>query len=133
MADIVTYDAKNVNISVNGRVIQGFQDNDMVSYTFKEDRVQTAVDAQGTPQVAINNNHLGQVTINLSGNSADHQWLNDLANKGTVFPIVITSDNEKISGNKAIIAKPADGAFGKNVPGRTYTVEVLDMQVTVTK
>lgn len=131
MADIPVYNAKDVNISIDGRVVQGFQDNDMFSYTIKEDRVQTSVDAQGTPSIAVNNNRLGQLTVNLSGNSVDHKRLNQLANSNKVFPIVVTTPLEKISGNQAIIAKPADGAYGKNTPARTYTIEVLDMQVDV--
>lgn len=131
MSDIKIYNAKDVTVSVDGRVIQGFQDNDMVSYTRKEDNITTAVDAQGWPSAAINNNHLGQITINLSGESADHKRMNQLANTTKVFPIVISSPTEKISGSQAMIGKPADGAFGKAVPGRTYTIEVLDMQVEV--
>lgn len=130
---IPIYNAKDCSISVDGRVVQGFQDNDMFSYTIKEDRIQTSVDAQGYASAAVNNNRLGQITINLSGNSVDHKRLNELANTNKMFPIVITTPYEKISGNQAMIAKPADGAFGKATPARTYTVEVLDMQVQVTK
>ena len=35
MADVRLYDAVKANIVVNGRTIQGFQDGDMFSYTFK--------------------------------------------------------------------------------------------------
>jgi len=132
MADIPVYNAKDVVLTINGVVVQGFQDGDMISYTIKEDRVQTEVDAQGVPSIAVNNNRLGQITINLSGNSASHKYLNGLANSNKVVPIVIKTPSEKISGNQAIIAKPADGQFGKQTPKRTYTIEVLDMDVQVT-
>lgn len=131
MADIPVYNAKEVVLTLGNIVIQGFQDGDMISYTIKEDRVQTEVDAQGIPSIAINNNRLGQVTINLSGNSASHKYLNSLANANKIVPIVIKTPNEKITGNQAIIAKPADGQFGKQTPKRTYTIEVLDMDVQV--
>lgn len=132
MADIPVYNAKDVVLTINSVVVQGFQDGDMISYTIKEDRVQTEVDAQGIPSIAVNNNRLGQITINLSGNSASHKYLNGLANSNKVVPIVIKTPSEKISGNQAIIAKPADGQFGKQTPKRTYTIEVLDMDVQVT-
>lgn len=131
MADIPIYNAKDVTISIDGRVVQGFQENDMFTVTRKEDNVQTAVDAQGWPAIAINNNRLGQITLNLSGESTDHKRLNELANNSKVFPIVVNTPFEKISGNQAIVAKPADSAYGKAVPGRTYTIEVLDMQIEV--
>lgn len=76
MADVRLYDAVKANIVVDGRTIQGFQDGDMFSYTYKEEKVKTTVDAQGNPAIAINNNHLATVTINLTGNSVDHKYLN---------------------------------------------------------
>ncbi|KRL81808.1 phage structural protein [Ligilactobacillus equi] len=125
------YNAKDVHISVDGRVVQGFQDGDMFTAQVKEDRVQTEVDAQGEPSVAINNNRLGQVTVNLSGNSADHKRLNKLANTSKVFPLVITTPYEKITCDQCIIARPAEAAFGKQTPKRTYTIEALDLHVEV--
>ena len=123
------YDAKNVSVVVDGRVVQGFQDNDMVTATQKEENVQTAVDAQGEAQITINNNKLGQITINLSGNSADHKRLNKLANTKKVFPVTIKSDIEKVTAQQCIISKPADAAYGKAVPGRTYTIEALEIHI----
>lgn len=132
MADpIKIYNAKDVHLSVDGRVVQGFQDGDMFNVTVKEDRVQTSVDAQGVPSIAVNNNRLGQITVNLSGNSADHKYLNKLANSNKIFSIVATTPYEKITGDQAIIAKPADAAFGKQTPKRTYTIEVLDLHMEV--
>ena len=129
MADVRLYDAVKANIVVNGRTIQGFQDGDMFSYTFKEEKVKTAVDAHGDAAIAINNNHLATVTINLTGNSVDHKYLNDIANANKQVTLQITSEFEKVSGNQAFITKVPDGAFGKDTPKRTYTIEVLDMRV----
>lgn len=129
MADVRVYDAKKANIVINGRTIQGFQDGDMFSYTFKENKVNTSVDAQGAPAIAVNNNHLATVTINLTGNSVDHKYLNDIANANKQVTLSITSDFEKVSGNQAFIQKVPDGAFGKDTPKRTYVFEVLDMRV----
>ncbi len=127
--NIPVYNAKDVTLTVGGVVVRGFQEGDMITYQIKEDRVQTQVDAQGFPSVAVNNNKLGQITINLSGNSASHKYLNGIANKNKVVPVVLKSEFETVSGTQAIIAKPADGAFGKDTPKRTYTIEVLDMDV----
>ncbi|MEE0001179.1 MAG: hypothetical protein UFS73_00765 [Weissella confusa] len=128
---IKAYDANSVTLTVDGTVIQGFQNGDMVTYNNKEDMILTEVDAQGFPSFAINNSRLGQITINLSGNSASHKYLNSLANSHKQFPVVILSDTEKISATHAFIAKPADGAYGKQTPKRTYTIETLDMAIEV--
>ncbi|MDB7636346.1 phage structural protein [Ligilactobacillus ruminis] len=129
MTTTTVYNAADVHITVDGRTIQGFQDGDMFTASFKEDRVQTSVDAQGYASVALNANRLGQVTINLSGESPDHKFLNNLAKSNKIFPIVATSTNEKISGTQAIITKPANVSYGKTTPTRTYTIEVLDMSI----
>lgn len=129
MADVRIYDALKANIVVNGRTIQGFQDQDMFTYAFKEEKIKTSVDAHGDPAVAKNNNHLGTITINLTGNSIDHKYLNGIANANKQVTIQITSDIEKISGNQAFITKIPDGGFGKDTPKRTYVFEVLDMHV----
>ena len=129
--DMKAYDAKSVTLTVDGNVIIGFQDGDMISYTNKEDMITTEVDAQGFASFAVNNSRLGQITINLSGNSASHKYLNTLANAHKQFPVVILSDTEKISATRAFIAKPADGAYGKQTPKRTYTIETLDMAIEV--
>lgn len=131
MADVKIYDAKEVHLSINNRIISTFQEGDMVTATMKEDRVQTSVDAQGNASVAVNNNRLGQVTVNLSGTSPDHKFLNSLANSNKVFPIVISTPIEKITGAQAMITKQADAAFGKETPKRTYTIEVFDMHMEV--
>ena len=129
MADVRLYDAVEANIVVDGRIIQGFQDGDMFSYTFKEEKVKTAVDAHGDAAIAINNNHLATVTINLTGNSVDHKYLNDIANANKQVTLQITSEFEKVSGNQAYLSKVPVGAFGKVTPNRTYTFVVLDMRV----
>lgn len=132
MADTIkTYDAMDVTISVDGRVVQGFQANDMFSVSYKEDLVRTSVDAQGTASISINNSHLGTITINLSGNSADHKRLNDIAKARKIVPVVIKSPYEKITANKCIFTKPANAAYGKDTPARTYTMEALDMDISV--
>ena len=129
MAELHMYNALNANIVIDGRTIQGFQESDMFSYTFKEDQIKTSVDAQGTPAGSVNNNHLGEVTINLSGTSVDHKYLNGIANSHKQVSLQINSEFEKISGNQAFISKVPDGAFGKDTPKRTYKFEVLDMRV----
>lgn len=129
--EIPMYDAKDVALVIDGRTVQGFQENDMCVFTAKEDRIQTAVDAQGYPSAAVNNNHLAQMTVNLSGNSIDHQRMNTLANNSNQFPLTLTSPIEDITANQCFITKVADAAFGKSTPARTYTIEMLDATCTV--
>lgn len=129
MAEMNMYNALNANIVIGGRTIQGFQENDMFSYTFDEEQIKTSVDAQGKASGAINNNHSGKVTINLSGTSVDHKYLNNIGNAHKEVTLQINSEFEKITGTQAYITKIPDGAFGKDVPKRTYVFKVLDLHV----
>lgn len=123
------YDARKCNISVGGRVLTNFASGDMFSAQLDADRVQASSDAQGAGSVAINNSKLGTITINMSGNSGDNQYLNQLANKVAQTKVVITTPMEKISAQKCYITRPANAAYGTNVPTRTYTIKALDLNV----
>ncbi|QGG59549.1 phage structural protein [Loigolactobacillus bifermentans] len=125
--DLKLYDAKSVHISLDGRVLTRFQTGDMISIQQKEANITTEVDAQGEASVAINNNKLADATINMSGNSSDIAFLNDLANSHKCVPFVCDSDLEKITAAQAFVSKPAPVAFGKDTPKRAYTIELLSM------
>ncbi|WP_155286042.1 hypothetical protein [Lacticaseibacillus zhaodongensis] len=128
---IPLYDAREVSLVIDNRIVQGFQENDMAVFTAKEDRIQTSVDAQGYPSAAVNNNHLSQLVVNLSGNSIDHQRLTELANNSNQFAVTLDSPIETITANQCFITKVPDSAYGKSTPARTYTIEMLDANYTV--
>lgn len=125
------YDARETSISVDNRVITGFGDADMFSFTAKEERITTQTDAQGNSSMAVNNARLGTITLNLMATSPDYKWCMDLANATSEFPVVIKSPFEKITVNKAFFTKPADISLGKTGGARTFTIECLDSQVEV--
>lgn len=125
------YDARDTSISIDNRVVTGFQDNDMFTFTAKEERITTQTDAQGFSSMGINNGRLATITLNLVATSPDYKWCMDLANTTSSFPVVIKSAYEKITVNVAFFTKPADIALGKAAGARTFTIECLDSQVEV--
>lgn len=127
--DFHVYDAAKSNVVIGGRTIRGFQEGDMYSYEFSEDKMTATVDAHGDPSGAIHNSNLGTVTLNLSGTSIDHKYLNNITNTNKIVPLQITSDIEKVTGTKAFITKVPSGGFGKDTPKRTYVFKVLDLHV----
>lgn len=125
------YDSRDASISINGRVVTGFQSNDMFAFTAKEDKITTEVDAQGTATMSVNNARLSQITLNLAPTSPDYKWCMDLANSMTEFPTVIKDNFEKVTCNKCFFSKVPDIAVGKTAGARTFTIETLDSTVDV--
>lgn len=126
LAGMQVYDANDVTTIVDGMVITGFQEGDMVSFSKDNPYIETQSDAQGYASAAKNNDALGTFTINLSRNSDGNKKLMQLANERQAFSISVTHDTEKAWASRAYVEKTPDGSFGKGVPTRTYTIKALD-------
>lgn len=125
------YDSRDTSISIDGRVVTGFQANDMFSFTAKEDKITTEVDAQGTATMSVNNARLAQITLNLAATSPDYKWCMDRANSMAEFPVVIKDNFEKVTCNRCFFSKVPDIAAGKTAGARTFVIETLDSTVEV--
>lgn len=123
------YDASKVITTVDGKVLSGFGDADMVTAQKSEPYATVSNDAQGTSSAAINNVDNGVITINLAQTSTvSNRIMMDLVNRHKIFPISITdsSTGERVYGNKAIIDQTPQMSFNKGVTQRSYSVQVLD-------
>ncbi len=123
---MTTYDAREVTIVVDGTILTGFQDGDMVSFGKDNNFVEVQVDAQGEASAAINNDKLGTFTINLSASSPFNKKMVQLANSRKQFAVSVKHKTERASATKAFIEKTPDGAFGKATGSRTYAIKALD-------
>ena len=85
----------------------------MFSYTYKEEKVKTTVDAQGNPAIAINSCAISSfddwardavLTVNSPALvSGLIEIIHGIANANKQVTLQITSEFEKISGNQATI------------------------------
>jgi len=123
---MTTYDAREVSTIVDGFVVTGFQDGDMVSFSKDNTFIETQVDAQGEASAALNNDSLGTFTINLSSGSASNKKLMQLANSRKQFAVTVKHKKERAWATKAFIEKTPDGSYGKGVGSRAYTIKALD-------
>lgn len=121
-----TFDASLVTVVVGTRYLTGFDEGDMVSWSKDEDNFDTKIDAQGFTSVAVRNNTLGTINIPLSQESPDLQYMKQLANSNTEFPIWVTSPKEKVGGATARIKKTPDGTLGDEINGREFEIQVFD-------
>lgn len=123
---MTTYDAREVTTIVDGVIITGFQDGDMVTFGKDNSFVEVQVDAQGESAAAINNDRLGTFTVNLSSASPWNKKLMELANSRKQFAITIKHKTEVATATKAFVEKTPDGSFGKGIGSRAYTIKALD-------
>jgi UTP-glucose-1-phosphate uridylyltransferase len=132
MAEVRTYDASNVTVTVKGQFITGFAEGSFVECEKDETNFDVKVSAQGDVSVAKRNNTLGTVKITLSQTSPSVNFLDSLANSGEIFPVSVISNNEvkeKVYGTKAMVEKPANKTFSDEVEDREYTIKVFDYTV----
>jgi UTP-glucose-1-phosphate uridylyltransferase len=132
MAEVRTYDASNVTVTVKGQFITGFAEGSFVECEKDETNFDVKVSAQGDVSVAKRNNTLGTITITLSQTSPSVNFLDSLANSGEIFPVSVISNNEvkeKVYGTKAMVEKPANKTFSDEVEDREYTIKVFDYTV----
>lgn len=126
MNNMTTYDARDVTTVVDGVIITGFQDGDMVSFSKDNNNAEIVVDAQGNGAMAVNNNNLGTFVINLSAGSPFNKKLTQLADSRKQFAMSVKHKTERAWGTKCVVEKTADGSFGTGVGARSYTVKALD-------
>ncbi|KZE66795.1 hypothetical protein AWM68_20240 [Fictibacillus phosphorivorans] len=126
---MITYNAKDVTVTVGSRFITGFAEGSMVECEKDEDNFSAKVSAQGEVSVAISNNPLGTITITLEQTSPDVKYLNSLANSKQVIPIWVKGPTEKAGGTRAMIKKPAGVTFADETEDREFEVQVFDYTV----
>lgn len=123
---VTTYDASTVTLIIDGKYITGFDEGSMVEWSKDEDNINTKIDAQGNVSVAINNNTLGTITVNLSQSSPSLAYMKQLANTKKRFPIWAQGGSEKIGGTEAMVKKTPDGSFSDESEARSFEIQVFD-------
>ncbi|TVX91762.1 phage structural protein [Paenibacillus agilis] len=123
------YDAKSVNVIINGTYITGFGENTFVSCEKDEEQAVAHVGARGEVALAHKNNPLGSVKLTLMSTSPQIGMLTRLARDKKVFTIWVVSHNqprERIGGTKAVIKKLPAAAFAAELEDREFEIQVLD-------
>lgn len=109
---ITNYDPKKVTVNVGGRIITGFADSSVVTVNTSEDRVTTAVGAQGDVVYSENANESGSVVMSLQTTSASLPYLKRLAVNREETDVLISDANtdtaETISGSRCRVTKIPD-------------------------
>lgn len=132
MGVIATYDARKVTTTVGGVILTGFPDGSFVKCSKDNDNFTTSSGAQGDVAIAISGDALGTIEVTLSQTSPQVSYMDQLAVSSALVPVWVNSNNEVkevTGGTKAMITKPADKEYGKEVTNRVYTIKVFDYAV----
>lgn len=127
-----TYDARRVDVDVNGILLTGFGEDAMVECSQDDDTMSAKNDAKGNVGITINNKTMGTIKVTLMQTSPSVNYLDKIAKSRKIFPIWVTSNNEikeVVGGTKAFVTKPADKSFGAEVDERQFEIRVTDYTV----
>lgn len=123
------FDPKEVNTIVDGIALTGYSENSMVAAERMEDTFTEYVGAKGEVSTSENANKTGEITVTLQSTSPSVRYLNDLANRGKVFPVQIIDMNDSsiVSGSEARVRKPANYQAGKEIDEREFVIFVSEL------
>jgi hypothetical protein len=120
-----TYDFKRVSTIVDGVIITGWMDGEVISVEKNEDDVIPHVGAGGDVTYGESADLTGTITLTLKQTSSSLPHLQDLRKSKRLFPIQIVDVNSrayKTGGTEARILK---------MPSRTYGSEVQGVEVQI--
>ena len=133
-----TYDPQQVSLVIAGQIIDGFDESEMVSLDYTEDRFITRVGARGGVSRSRVVNSQGRMTITLMSSSKSNDDLSNLFNTdyyggGGTFSVLLrdASGTSQASAKTAYILKPPPLRFGKEIGPREWIIQMDDLQVFI--
>ncbi|CAJ1227155.1 hypothetical protein LZY01_19790 [Levilactobacillus zymae] len=113
------FDAADVAIYLDDKLVKYFNGNDMVSVTWTTDNVTMEIDAQGAGTAVKNHDGRGTMTIHLNRASDTWQDIMGFGASTGYHKIDVTTPYEHIFTSKALLTKNPD----INVGGTAQTVD----------
>ena len=129
---MLTYDAKKVNLIVNGRFITGFAEGSFITCEKDEESFEPYVGAKGEVSRSVNASPLGTITVNLKSDSLSNGYLNGLTKSSTLFAAQVidsNSGNLRAGGNQCWVEKPAAREFDMAITEREWVIKVADFDI----
>lgn len=128
------YDARDVNVIVDGSYLTGLADGSFVACEKTEDNYTPHVGGQGEVDVARNVNPLGTITVTLKQTSPSNALLNRLSRSGQFFAARMIDRNipETVAGgSQCWIQKPAKIERGAEIGSQEWTIVVGDYETEI--
>lgn len=132
MADVYTYDSKDVNLILDGKFITGLAEGEAIEANQNEENFSKLVGMKGDVVLSETADKTGVVKFKLTSTSPSCAFCEELARRNgenALVPVQVvdlTTGGITVSGNKARIKKTADKKWGSEATEREYELEVLD-------
>lgn len=135
MAQVFTYDPKQVSLSMGGKPISGFSDGTFINVVRNEQAFNLKVGVDGEGTRAKSNNKSGKIEIELMQSSASNDVLtgfalaDELSNNGAV-PVLLRDGSGRsiFSCLTGWVQKMPDTPFAKEVQTRKWVIETDDLE-----
>lgn len=121
------WNAAHVILTINGNVIQGFGQDDMVNISYTEDRQSFKQDPQGSFTKNVNNKTGATVTVNLDQMSPCRLQLAELLDNLDNFTLDYRDDAEHYATQYAFVNKDPDYQAGNTSGSRAWTITCLGL------
>lgn len=126
------YDATQCSVAINGVPVTRFGTGDMITATKTNNNATTTTDAMGNGQMAIANDNLGTITINVDPASQAYKEILEMAPKNQSVAIRIVTPFEIVSDPAAVLQKNPDVSAGAGYPTRSCVFECAAYDVAPT-
>lgn len=123
------YDANDTTIMVDGHEMYDFQDGDIFTATYDQDRWTVVEDVQGTGTASKNNKTGGTITINLLETSPCNAIMEQVTETGN-FPVDIVSSTYHLSAVHCYIQKKPDLQGSGTASNRPWVIKAINMDET---
>jgi hypothetical protein len=125
-----TYDFKKVSVIIDGVIITGFMDGEVIEVEKNEDDVTPHVGVDGEVTYAESADQTGKIKLTLKQTSASLPFLQQLRKSKKIFPAQIVDSNNgtyRTGGSEARIVKMPPRKWGGEVQGVEVEIHVADL------
>lgn len=106
------YDAQDVAIYLNGKLVKFFNGDDLVDVSWANDRITWTVDAQGSNSAVRKHDDRGTITMHLNRASENWQEIMEMGASTKYVRIDIQTPFEHVYTSKALLTKNPDIKVG---------------------
>lgn len=125
------FDFKKVSTVVDGVIITGWMDGEVISVEKNEDDITPHVGADGEVTYAESADQTGVITLTLKQTSSSLPYLQQLRKSKKIFPIQILDVNSrayKTGGTEARIVRMPSRSYGNEVQGVEVQIHVANLK-----
>lgn len=139
MAEVKTYDAKRINITIGSHIVKGYAADTFLTIEGDGDGTQAQSGADGEVARSLSNNRLTTLTLTLQQTSDSNDFLSDLLKRDrasggggiVALQVVDLRGTSVFAASQAWVVKFANQEFGAEVSDREWTLQGVETDANV--